>query len=370
MRWSITICALLSVAGSSPALEQDYHFRSGSELDSMHLDLGAHDDFEAVIEVKTTGGYAGLLFRGHQAADFEPDTTCGEWLIDGLYGQAVVVRPDYSVQFVSVDGHSKALNTVKGPIAPDDDGWFRLEITARGEVITVGLGDGSSFTAGAKHFLCGDLYWVSGGGESASEMRLVDFKPLEREGDWRPLFNGEDFDGWKQWGSERWDIEDGVIIGRSGPDKSEGYLATTETWKDFRVRGSFKMLGEGNFGLFYHATIKMGDKDGKPYPFISGVQGEVEPGYPSSTGWLYESYKRGWLVKPPKNTLAAYALRPDDWNEIEIRSHDSVVTTWVNGVRALHFEDPEPQLFEGSFALQLHAGGVDGIAWKDLMVLE
>jgi hypothetical protein len=40
----------------------------------------------------------------------------------------------------------------------------------------------------------------------------------------------------------------------------------------------------------------------------------------------------------------------------------------VNGVRALKFDDPKPNLTEGSFALQLHTGGVDGIAWKDLYV--
>ena len=63
-----------------------------------------------------------------------------------------------------------------------------------------------------------------------------------------------------------------MIDGHSGPKKSEGYLGTVETFKDFRVRGTFKMLGSGNYGLFYHSSITLKD-DG--YPVISGLQGEV-----------------------------------------------------------------------------------------------
>jgi len=377
MRILFLLCVFV-VAGSGLAIADhaDHHFSAdtGASPSYALIPLGIHDDFEAVLEVKTEGQVAGLLFRAHHNEAFKP-APCGDWLLPGLYGQALVMHPDNILEFIRVNGRSTTKSSFDGKIPADDNGWVRISITARGPEITVTLDNGVlTYTTPDEHFLRGALYWVTGAVEGASggaaEMRLIEFNSLEREGEWRPLFNGENFDGWKQWGNEKWDIEEGVIVGRSGPDKSEGYLATEEMWTDFRVRGTFKMLGAGNFGLFYHATIEMGDKDGKPYPYISGVQGEVEPGYPSSTGWLYESYKRGWLVEPPKNTLAAYVLEPEGWNVLEIRAQDGVITTWVNGVRAVHFEDSDPQLFEGSFALQLHAGGVDGIAWKDLYVLD
>ena len=168
-------------------------------------------------------------------------------------------------------------------------------------------------------------------------------------------------------GAEDWSVKDGIIDGHSGPKKSEGYLATVETFKDFRVRGGFKMLGAGNYGLFYHSSITLKD-DG--YPIISGLQGEVAPDYPSPTGWVYESYKRGWLVKPDPNAPAAMALRRNEWNEIEIRTVGNHVTTWVNGMRTLDLVDEKQLLTEGFFALQLHAGGAEGILWKDLYVLK
>lgn len=198
--------------------------------------------------------------------------------------------------------------------------------------------------------------------------RNIRVKDYGRDGGWRALFDGKTLNGWKEWGEEEWAVEDGVIMGRSGPKQSEGYLATEEIFKDFRVRGGFKMLGDGNYGLFYHSTIQLREKDG--YPLIAGLQGEVEPNYPGSTGWIYESYQRGWLVKPDHTAMEATALRVGAWNEIEIRARGNRATTWVNGIQVLDIEDDDRRLFEGSFALQLHTGGADGVAWKDIYVLE
>ena len=244
--------------------------------------------------------------------------------------------------------------------------WKSLQFTAAGE--NVSTARDTLVVVKGNAFIGGKLALVVSPGDNAQiQFRNIRIDDRGREGTWRRLFNGNDFTGWKIWGTEEWKVEDGVIIGRSGPKKSEGYLATEETWNDFRVRGSFKMLGEGNFGLFYHSTIAYNDEQ---YPVISGLQGEVAPGYPSPTGWVDESYNRGWLVEPDMNTYRAYALRPGDWNEIEILSIANHITTWVNGIQVLDLTDDNQQLTEGNFALQLHTGGTDGIQWKDLYVLE
>lgn len=251
-------------------------------------------------------------------------------------------------------------------------GWNRMRVVARGPVIEIYLHDVLASRVEDEAYLKGYMMLQVRADEMADEVTEVQYRNIRvkdygREGTWRPLFNGTSLEGWKEWGSEAWSVENGAIIGRSGPKKSEGYLGTVEEWEDFHVRGSCKMLGEGNFGLFYHSSITLKD-DG--YPVISGVQGEVEPGYPSKTGWLYESYGRGWLVQPDPNTPGAMALRRGEWNELEIRSKAKHVTTWVNGVRTLDFDDSESKLLKGFFALQFHTGGVDGIAWKNLYVKE
>ncbi|MCK5862716.1 MAG: DUF1080 domain-containing protein [Candidatus Hydrogenedentes bacterium] len=251
--------------------------------------------------------------------------------------------------------------------------WNRMRIVARGTQIEVYLHDVLACKVEDEAFIKGYIAlqlnpFQSEDDSTEIEYRNIKIKDYKREGAWHALFNGEDFEGWKKWGDEKWEVIDGIISGSSGPKKSEGYLATKEIFKDFRVRGSFNMLGDGNYGLFYHSSIKLREKDG--YPLISGLQGEVEPGCPGSSGWVYESYKRGWLVKPDHSTMQSVALRPGKWNEIEICTRGNHVTTWINGIRVLDLEDEDQQLFEGSFALQLHSGGVEGINWKDLYILK
>lgn len=251
--------------------------------------------------------------------------------------------------------------------------WNKMRIEAIGPKIRVFLHDVLSAEIEDEKFLKGYIFLQVRADEVIKdepvsvEYRNIRIKDLGRKGNWISLFNGKDLEGWRSYGSEEWVVENGVIVGKSGPKKSEGYLATEKVWKDFRARAQFKMLGEGNYGFFYHSSITMRE-DG--YPIISGVQVEVEPGYPTKTGWIYESYKRGWLVEPNTKQPSAWALRKNDWNEIEVRCIGNKTTTWLNGIRVVEFEDPAPNLLEGFFALQLHTGGVEGIMWKDIYVLE
>ena len=335
-------------------------------------------DLEIEVEFRTTvPTNGGVQFRSHwlprmplaegETVDSAPKTMYG-------YQANVETRQRTgSGKLVDEGGRGPLAETpVEATKGLKQRDWNSMRVVAKGNVIEVYLAGTLAHRTEDEAYLKGCLalqvYPMSQVEDSASvEYRNLRVKDYGRLGQWRSLFDGKTLDGWSPWGHEEWEVKDGTIIGRSGPKKLYDYLATDEQWTDFRIRASFKMLGEGNFGLFYHSTHNGDDDNG---PRIAGVQGEVEPGYPSATGWLYESYKRGWLEEPPKNTPASVALRPTDWNEIEIRSASSHVTTWVNGMRAVDFKDDAPNLFEGSFALQLHSGGADGIAWKDLYVLE
>jgi len=50
------------------------------------------------------------------------------------------------------------------------------------------------------------------------------------------LFNGKDLTGWKIYGTEKWYVEDGLLVCESGPDKEYGYLGTEQKFKDFEIR--------------------------------------------------------------------------------------------------------------------------------------
>lgn len=337
---------------------------------------GEFADFVVELEFRTqTPCNGGVQFRGHWLPALPPaDGVAPADQPRTMYGyQANIETRDLERTGAVMCEHgadplSFAAPEAQQSVKPAD--WNRMVVQAVGPVMEVSLNGVIAARVFDERFLSGRLalqVQPMDAGVAEVRYRNIRIRDLGRDGAWRPLFNGKDLSGWRNWGAEEFAVEDGAIIGRSGPKKSEGYLCTEATWKDFRARGRFKMLGEGNFGLFYHAVITLRE-DG--YPVISGVQGEVEPSWPGSTGWHYESYRRGWLVKPDTGQLGAWALRPGEWNEIEIRAVGNRVTTWVNGIQTVDFYDVRHQVFEGGLALQLHAGGVDGIAWKEIYVLE
>jgi len=171
------------------------------------------------------------------------------------------------------------------------------------------------------------------------------------------LFNGKDLSGWKIYGTEKWYVKEGLLISGSGPDAEYGYLATENSFKNFELTAEFKQEADGNSGIFFRSSIE-GTK-------ITGWQAEVAPPG-NNTGGIYESYGRGWLIKPEPDK--DNALRFGDWNEIKVRVVDNTVTTWLNGTEMVTLSDNKIGEAEGSIALQIHSGGGIKIYWRNLLV--
>jgi hypothetical protein len=173
------------------------------------------------------------------------------------------------------------------------------------------------------------------------------------------LFNGEDLTGWEIYGTEKWYVEDGLLISESGPDEEYGYLGTTDHYKNFELTLEFKQEADGNSGVFFRSTV-----DGTK---VSGWQVEVAPPGLHSGG-IYESYGRGWLVKPEPHKEEA--LRFGEWNTMRIRAVDGHVITWLNGEEMVNIEDEKIAEGEGGIALQIHDGGGIKVYWRNIRLRE
>src|SRR4249920_3353968 len=147
------------------------------------------------------------------------------------------------------------------------------------------------------------------------------------ESGWVPLFNGKDLAGWKQNGEEKWIVEEGTILCESMANKY-GYLITEKSYRNFDLRLKLKGEAEGNSGVFFHSRIT--GIDPQHGPDIEGVQVEVDPGAGKHTGGLYESAGRGWLAQPTAE--GEKALRPGEWNNLEISVYGHHIVTRLNGV--------------------------------------
>ena len=185
---------------------------------------------------------------------------------------------------------------------------------------------------------------------------LVNIISLDKS---KSLFNGKNLDGWKIYGTEKWYVEDAELVCESGPNKEYGYLATEKKYKNFILELSFFQESDGNSGVFFRSSI-----DGTK---ISGWQVEVAPPGLHSGG-IYESYGRGWLIKP----LSKYddIIKMKSWNKMKIKVVDDNVTTWINGKKMITLKDEKIGNANGSIALQIHDGGGIKVRWKDIMIRE
>src|SRR5690606_15159153 len=173
------------------------------------------------------------------------------------------------------------------------------------------------------------------------------------------LFNGKNLDGWKIHGTEKWYVEDGLLICESGPDAEYGYLSTEKFYDDFELELEFLQEADGNSGVFFRSTFE-GTK-------VSGWQVEVAP--PNhDTGGIYESYGRGWLVQIPDEK--ENILKMGEWNKMKIRAVGGHVTTWLNGEHMGDITDEEIAEGKGAIALQSHSGGGIKVKWRNIKVKE
>ena len=171
------------------------------------------------------------------------------------------------------------------------------------------------------------------------------------------LFNGENLDGWIIYGTEKWYVEDNELVCESGPDKQYGYLGTEKNFDDFILSLQFKQENNGNSGVFFRSTV-----DGTK---VKGWQVEVAPPALHSGG-IYESYGRGWLIKPDSSKDSI--VKMGEWNDMKIKVIGNDVTTWINNTEMIKIKDSIIGKGIGGVALQIHDGGGIKVRWKNLKI--
>ena len=92
------------------------------------------------------------------------------------------------------------------------------------------------------------------------------------------------------------------------------------------------------------------------------MQVEVDP--VRNTGSIYESGHRGWVAMGTPE--CEHAIKPGEWNDLEIQEEGVHYVTRLNGVPCVDFTDPQPNFTEGVIGLQLHTGGGVRVRYKDI----
>lgn len=184
-------------------------------------------------------------------------------------------------------------------------------------------------------------------------------RPRPLDSGWEPLFNGKNLDGWTIFGTEKWSVDNGTILGETGPDNDDGFLKTIKTYKDFHAFLRFKCETDTNSGFFFHTFLE--DDISK----IKFIQVEIDNQFGDHTAGLHGDGV-SWIVWPaPENE---FVLKPFEWNDLMVKVEGKRIRTWLNGVAMIDFTYPRPGVSDGIIALQIHPGGNTRIRFKDLWI--
>ena len=184
------------------------------------------------------------------------------------------------------------------------------------------------------------------------------------ETDWKPLFNGTDLAGWEGL-KEFWSVQDGVLVGRLGPNKlkQNTQLCTTRSFADFELRLDVRLVA-GNSGV--HVRSALVDRESFN---VRGPQVEIsdDPRRPWGSA-ITEPGSRSTLLPPLQ--LVEKSLRPGDFNQLNIRCVGRRIQVRLNG-ELLVDGDFKPLPVQGIIALQLHraAAGME-VHFRDIEIRE
>lgn len=176
--------------------------------------------------------------------------------------------------------------------------------------------------------------------------RNLRVRELPSKEEWRPLFNGENFDGWREEGEgATWWVEDGAIRSRD----NGSYLVTEDEFEDFELFTYVRSDRNANGGIFFRWN-NLKDRD-RGYE----IQIENVPDSPHPTGSLY-------------NIVRAIQPRYDvgEWFPMQIRVEGKHVVVRVNGETTVDYEGLD-LVRPGHIALQMHFDG-KWMDWKGIKI--
>ncbi|MBI4586191.1 MAG: DUF1080 domain-containing protein [Planctomycetes bacterium] len=212
-------------------------------------------------------------------------------------------------------------------------------------------------------------------GHAPSSMESAGFKTLLQRGaewaatgqvtvpsllpEWQPFFNGKDLSEFKG-DAKLWRVEDGAIIGDSPGIRHNAFLVSNRRYDDFILELKVRLRPDSaNSGVQFRSEPL---ENGEMY----GYQADIGEGW---WGSLYdESTGRNLLVNSYKEK-GSKAVKREDWNDYRVEAIGRRVRVFINGALTSEFEDTENRP-DGHIALQIHAGGVTQVEFKDIRIQE
>ncbi|MFM8573458.1 MAG: DUF1080 domain-containing protein [Pirellula sp.] len=191
--------------------------------------------------------------------------------------------------------------------------------------------------------------------------------PVPSGDGWKPLFNGQNLDGWQQkngWAVYR--IDGNSIHGTTSKGSPNSFLCTAQDYADFELKFEVKVHNDLNSGVQIRSKSIAEKDNGR----VHGPQVEIEAS-PGEAGYVYgEATGRNWIspTQPPHSHL-----KNNEWNQYHIRAKGKRIQTWINGKLVEDMTDPLSH-DSGFIGLQVHSIGADqgpfDVRWRNIEIRE
>ena len=181
------------------------------------------------------------------------------------------------------------------------------------------------------------------------------------EDGWIPLFNGEDFDGWKASENKAsFSVHDGMIV-VNGPRSHLFYVGPVENanFKNFEFKADVMTFPKANSGIFFHTQYQ--------------EEGWPKIGYESQVNQTHrDPIKSGSLWSIANVSQDRNPANDGEWYTHHIIVRGKHVVVKINGKIVVDYIEPEnadqqQRLSAGTFALQGHDPG-SKVYFKSIMV--
>ena len=182
------------------------------------------------------------------------------------------------------------------------------------------------------------------------------------------LFDGKTFTGLQGDTVNTWRIHEGALVGGSLSKTvpHNEFISTTKSYGNYVLKVKFKLTGHEGFingGVQFHSQrIK------NPPHEMTGYQADIGKGY---WGSLYDESRRNKLLATADTAQIRRLLRPNEWNDYEIRTEGRRIRILLNGEQTVDYTEADvtvPQ--SGLIALQIHGGGKAEVHYKDIVLEE
>ncbi|MBP9900337.1 MAG: DUF1080 domain-containing protein [Verrucomicrobiota bacterium] len=168
-----------------------------------------------------------------------------------------------------------------------------------------------------------------------------------------PIFNGQDFTGWKVPAPNPfWKVVGGIIVGENDEAKKGSMLWTERSYGDFVIECEARWSGEIDSGIMVRK------------PELQMQMGVSRSLKRDLTGSFYTGGTEKYPETGQAKNLEKH-FKPGDWNLYRLEARGDTFTVWLNGVQVSKYTNAK-YAGPAPIGLQIHPGLAMKVEFRNL----